>query len=319
MDSSSYLGPNKWLWGHESTSLFNAPLGGVRTMSPKPAVSAGLDNPKKELHRTKDGLMLGHEGVGIVTKVGIKNASFKVGDKALISCLDSCGKCEACRNGLPSACLESGWILGHMIDRDETDWAPDNNPHSYSKQSASKANEAPLTSLSNFLLTGFECGVLNGQIKPGDTVAIVGSGRIGITALLTAQLYRPANIIMIDQDRYRLAKAMSLGATRLVRSDRVNPVTDTLTFTEGRGVDVAIETVGIAATLGICQRIVAVNGRIARMGVHGKSVELHLGLQWGEKMAIIPRSMYTAKTPLRLKTVISGRLQQVNQVLTSSF
>ncbi len=260
------------------------------------------------------GLTLGHEGIGIVADVGAGVSQFKVGDKALISCITSCGKCESCRKGMYSHCENGGWVLGHLIDGTQAEYV--RSPHADTSlyHVPDSADEEALVMLSDILPTGFECGVLNGKVKPGDIVAIVGSGPIGIAALLTAQFYSPAEIIMVDPDRYRLATALSLGATKLIRNDRGDPVAEIMKHTNGRGVDVAIEAVGIPATFDICQEIVATGGRIANVGVHGKSVELHLEKLWSRNITITTQLVDTVSIPLLLKTVLSEKLMPAKMI-----
>ena len=162
--------------------------------------------------------------------------------------------------------------------------------------------------LSDILPTGLECGVLNGQVKPGDTVAIVGAGPVGLAALLTAQFYSPAEIIMIDLDDNRLAVARSFGATQIVNSGQAKAIDRVMELTGGAGVDVAIEAVGVPATFDICQAIVTAGGRIANVGVHGKSVELRLQTLWSHNIALTTRLVDTVTTPMLLKVVQSGKL-----------
>ncbi|MGH7450855.1 MAG: zinc-binding dehydrogenase, partial [bacterium] len=172
--------------------------------------------------------------------------------------------------------------------------------------------------LSDIFPTGFECGVLNEQIKPGDTVAIVGAGPIGLATLLTAQFYAPAEIIMIDLDENRLAVSKKFGATKVINSGDGKAVEKVMAMTKNKGVDVAIEAVGIPATFDICQAIVAAGGHIANAGVHGKSVELHLEKLWAHNITLTTRLVDTVTTPLLLKTVVAGRLQP-EQLITHHF
>ena len=219
-----------------------------------------------------DGRILGHEGVGVVEEVGTGVSNFKKGDRVLISCITSCGKCDACKKGMYSHCADGGWILGHLIDGTQAEYVripyADNSLHRVPKG----ADEDALVMLSDILPTGFEVGVLNGTVKPGDTVAIVGGGPIGLAALLTAQFYSPAELIMVDLDDNRLEVAKKLGATQCVNSGDGKAVEKVMALTGGKGVDVAIEAVGIPATFDVCQDIVAAGGHVANVGVHGKSV-----------------------------------------------
>jgi alcohol dehydrogenase len=163
--------------------------------------------------------------------------------------------------------------------------------------------------VSDILPTGFECGVLNGRVKPGDTVAIVGAGPVGIAVLLTAQFYSPAEIFMIDLDDNRLAVAKKLGATTLINSKDGHAAHKVMELVGGAGVDVAIEAVGLPATFDICQAIVGAGGRIANVGVHGKPVELHMEKLWDRNISLTTRLVDTATIPMLLKVVESGKLQ----------
>jgi alcohol dehydrogenase len=176
------------------------------------------------------------------------------------------------------------------------------------------ANEEGLVMLSDILPTGFECGVLNGQVKPGDTVAIVGAGPVGLAVLLTAQFYTPASIIMVDVDDNRLAVAKTFGATSVINSSKGNASEMIMQLTENRGVDTAIEAVGVPATFELCQSIIAPGGHIANVGVHGKSVDLHLESLWSKNITITTRLVDTVTTPMLLKTVASKKLDPLRLI-----
>jgi threonine dehydrogenase-like Zn-dependent dehydrogenase len=159
-----------------------------------------------------------------------------------------------------SHCRRGGWILGNTINGTQAEYVliPHADGSLYSFPSG--ADEEAMAMLSDILPTGFECGVLNGQVKPGDTVAIVGAGPVGLAVLLTAQFYSPTAIFMIDLDDKRLAVAKKLGATTRINSADGHAAHRVLELTEGTGVDVAIEAVGLPGTFDICQGIVAAGG-----------------------------------------------------------
>jgi alcohol dehydrogenase len=261
---------------------------------------------KGDVPEVIDGLILGHEGVGVVEQVGPGVSNFKFGSKVLISCITSCGICEACKKGMYSHCETGGWILGHLIDGTQAEYV--RIPHADTSLHFIPAgtDEEAIVMLSDILPTGFECGVLKGQIKPDDTVAIVGAGPIGLATLLTAQFYSPSEIIMVDLDENRLNISKTFGATKL---NAKNAVEEIMKLTSGKGVDVAIEAVGVSATFDICQSIIAAGGYIANVGVHGKSVELHLEKLWSSNITITNRLVHTVTTPMLLKTVLSGKLR----------
>ncbi|HEY6010857.1 MAG TPA: zinc-binding dehydrogenase, partial [Nitrospirota bacterium] len=211
-----------------------------------------------------------------------------------------------------------GWILGNTIDGTQAEYVriPFADTSLYPVPTG--ADEDSLVMLSDILPTGFECGVLNGAVKPGDTVAIVGAGPVGLAALLTAQFYSPSEIIMVDMDDNRLDVAKKFGATRGVNSRDGKAKEKIMDLTGGRGVDVAIEAVGIPATFELCEDIVAAGGHIANIGVHGKSVDLHLEKLWSQNVTITTRLVDTVTTPMLLKNVASGKLKP-KQLITHEF
>jgi alcohol dehydrogenase len=213
-----------------------------------------------------------------------------------------------------SHCRTGGWILGNTIDGTQAEYV--RTPHADTSlyHLPPDADEEAMVMLSDILPTGFECGVLNGKLEPGDTVAIVGAGPIGLAALLTAQFYSPAAILMIDLDDNRLRVAEQFGATALINSSNGTAVDQVMGLTAGSGVDVAIEAVGVPATFDICQSILAPGGRLANVGVHGKPVQLHLETLWDRNIAITTRLVDTAAIPMLLKLVRSGKLQPAKLV-----
>lgn len=254
------------------------------------------------------GRILGHEGVGVVDSVGAGVTAFHPGDRVLISCISSCGKCEYCRRGMYSHCTTGGWILGNEIDGTQAEYV--RTPHADTSlyPIPEGMDEEALVMLSDILPTGFECGVINGKVAPGSTVAIIGSGPIGLAALLTAQFYSPAEIIMIDLDDNRLGLARQFGATRTINSADGKAAETVKSLTGGRGVDTAIEAVGIPATFLLCEDVIAPGGVIANIGVHGTKVDLHLERLWSQNVAITTRLVDTVTTPMLLKTVLAKKI-----------
>jgi len=254
------------------------------------------------------GRILGHEGTGIIDSVGAGVTIFRPGDRVLISCISACGKCEYCRRGMYSHCTTGGWILGNEIDGTQAEYV--RTPHADTSlyPIPPGSDEEALVMLSDILPTGFECGVLNGKVAPGSTVAIVGSGPIGLAALLTAQLYSPAQIIMIDLDDNRLAAARQFGATRTINNADGKAAETVKALTQGRGVDTAIEAVGVPATFQLCEELVDPGGVIANIGVHGQKVDLHLERLWSRNIAITTRLVDTVSTPMLMKTVQSKKI-----------
>ena len=264
---------------------------------------------KGDLPTVTDGRILGHEGIGVVEQVGSGVTEFKVGDKVIVSCVTSCMKCEFCRKGMPSHCANGGWILGNLIDGTQAEYVRIPHADGSLYHFPEGGDDEALVMLSDILPTGFECGVLNGQVKPGDTVAIVGAGPVGLAVLLTAQFYSPGRIVVIDLDDNRLAVAKKFGATTVINSTDGKAVAAVLELTGGAGVDVAIEAVGMPATFDICQGILAAGGRLANVGVHGKPVSLHLEKLWDRNIALTTRLVDTVTLPMLLKVVLSGKVE----------
>jgi alcohol dehydrogenase len=255
-----------------------------------------------------DGRILGHEGVGIIEEIGTNVIGFHKGDKVLVSLITSCGCCSFCKKAMYSHCINGGWLLGNSIDGTQAEYVriplADNGLYLLPPD----VDDEAVVMLSCSLPTGLECGTLKGQVKPGDKVAIIGAGPVGLAALLTSQLYSPSEIIIIDLDDNRLEVARSFGATKVVNSSNGKVVEQIMTLTQAIGVDVAIEAVGISATFDICQAIIAPGGHIANVGVHGKSVELHLERLWASNITLTTRLVDTSTTPMLLKMVLSGHL-----------
>ena len=263
---------------------------------------------KGDVPTCEPGRVLGHEGVGVIEEVGAGVTSFKAGDHVLISCISSCGKCEFCRKGMYSHCATGGWILGHLIDGTQAEYVRIPHADTSLYPIPEGADEEALVMLSDILPTGFECGVLNGKVQPGATVAIVGAGPVGLAALLTAQFYSPAQLIVVDLDPNRLEVARQFGATDVVDGAAGDAAAAVMQLTEGRGVDTAIEAVGIPSTFVLCQKVVAAGGTIANVGVHGAKVDLHLETLWAHNISITTRLVDTATTSMLLKTVRANKL-----------
>ena len=263
---------------------------------------------KGDVPTCKPGRILGHEGVGIVHQVGDGVTTLHTGDRVIVSCISSCGVCEYCRRKMYSHCTTGGWILGNKIDGTQSEYVRVPHADTSLYRIPEGMDEEGLVLLSDILPTGFECGVLNGKVQPGSTVAIVGVGPIGLAALLTAQFYSVSQLIAIDTDDSRLKVAASFGATHTVNSSDGKAAETIRQLTAGRGVETAIEAVGIPETFGLCQEIVGVGGTIANIGVHGKKVDLHLESLWDRNISITTGLVDTATTPLLLKTIQSKKI-----------
>ena len=256
-----------------------------------------------------DGRILGHEGIGIVEEVGSAVKNFKKGDKVIISCVSRCGTCENCQKQLYAHCQnEGGWIMGYMIDGTHAEYVRTPFADTSLYLLPEGLNEEVAVFLSDVLPTSHEIGVQYGNVKPGDTIAIVGTGPIGMGCLLTAQFYSPAQIIAVDMDDNRLAMAKELGATHTINSAKEDAVQRILEITGGRGVDCAMEAVGVEATWDICQNVVKEGGHIANVGVHGKSVNFELNKLWIKNLTITTGLVNANTTGMLLKTCCSGKL-----------
>ncbi len=315
---------------------------------PKPQISAATDAIVKvtktticgtDLHIQKGdvatcdfGRILGHEGVGVIAETGASVTGFKKGDRVLISCITSCGTCEYCRERMYSHCTTGGWVLGNKLDGTQAEYV--RIPHADSSLYAVPAgiDESTLVMLSDIFPTGLECGVLNGKVEPGSTVAIVGAGPVGLAALITAQLYSPSTIIMIDMDENRLQVSKALGANHTVKpGDAVELVHQ---VTGGKGCNTVIEAVGIPATFEMGQRLLAPGGTLANVGVHGTKVDLFLQDLWDRNIseqlsfyfsydpvlslaAITTRLVDTVSTPMLLKMVTAGQVDPAKLITHS--
>jgi alcohol dehydrogenase len=310
MKAVVYHGPGKLALEDKPKPIIAAPTDAIVRVTKTTICGTDLHIMKGDVPAVTDGRILGHEGVGIVDAVGGSVSSFQVGDLVLMSCVSSCGKCANCRKGMYSHCLNGGgWVLGNLIDGTQAEYVripfADNSLYPI----PAGADQEAFVMLSDILPTGFECGVLNGHVGPGDTVAIIGAGPVGLAALLTAQFYSPAEIIMVDPDDNRLAVSKTFGATQVVNDGDGKGIEKIMALTGGKGVDVAMEAVGVSVTFDICQGIVAAGGHIANIGVHGKPVQLKLDKLWSQNITLTTRLVDTVTTPLLLKAVLSGKLQ----------
>ena len=308
MKALVYLAVGKKALDERPKPEIAAPTDAIVKISRTTICGTDLHILKGDLPSCKPGRILGHEGVGIVETVGAGVTVFKPGDHVLIACVSACGKCVYCRKQMYSHCTTGGWILGNTIDGTQAEFVRIPHADNSLYPIPAGADEEALVMLSDILPTSFECGVLNGKVEPGSTVAIVGSGPIGLAALLTAQFYSPAEIIMIDLDDNRLEVAKRFGATSIINSSVGDAADAVLKLTGGRGVDTAIEAVGIPATFELCEKIVTPGGTIANIGVHGKKVDLHLESLWDRNIAITTRLVDTVSIPMLFKTVLSSKI-----------
>jgi alcohol dehydrogenase len=308
MKALVYHGPGKRALDDRPKPEIAAPTDAIVKIVKTTICGTDLHILKGDVPTCVPGRILGHEGVGVIDEVGAAVTAFHVGDRVIISCISSCGKCDYCRRGMYSHCVSGGWILGNKIDGTQAEYVRIPFADTSLYRIPAGAEEDALVMLSDILPTGFECGVLNGKVQPGSTIAIVGAGPIGLAALLTAQFYSPAEIIMIDFDDNRLQLSKRFGATTVINNKDGKAVEEIMNMTGGRGVDTAIEAVGVPASFVTCEDIVAPGGIIANIGVHGVKADLHLERLWDRNIAITTRLVDTVTTPMLLKTVQSHKI-----------
>ncbi|MCR8549928.1 zinc-dependent alcohol dehydrogenase family protein [Salipiger sp. P9] len=308
MKALVYQGPGEKTWTDKEKPEIQKPTDVIVKLTKTTICGTDLHILKGDVPAVTPGRTLGHEGVGVVESVGAAVQNFKPGDAVLISCVTSCGKCANCKRQLYAHCSDGGWILGHLIDGTQAEYVRIPHGDNSLYPIPDGADEEALVMLSDIMPTGLEIGVQYGNVKPGDTVAIIGAGPVGMSVLLTAQFYSPGKIVMIDMDPARLELAKQFGATDTIQVGADDPVEVIMEMTGGLGVDVAIEAVGVPATFDICQKIVSAGGNIANVGVHGTSVELHIEELWIKNINISMGLVSTNTTPMLLKTLNSGKV-----------
>ncbi|GAA1243487.1 zinc-dependent alcohol dehydrogenase family protein [Oryzihumus leptocrescens] len=314
MKALVYHGPGQKAWEEVPDPVIIEPTDVIVRVETTTICGTDLHILKGDVPAVTDGRILGHEGVGTVTEVGPAVSSVAVGDRVIISCISACGACSYCHQGLYAHCLAKegasgiGWIFGHLINGTQAELVrvpfADNSVY---KVPAGVSDDAAVM-LSDILPTGFEIGVRYGKVKPGDVVAVVGAGPVGLAAMMTANLYGAARIIALDLDANRLDQALTFGATDTVDSSAPDWEQRVRAMTDGMGVDVAIEAVGIPSTFEACTRIVRPGGSVANVGVHGAPVQLALQDLWIMDLSITMGLVSTSTTPMLLKLVAQHKL-----------
>jgi alcohol dehydrogenase len=274
---------------------------------------------KGDVPEVTDGRILGHEAVGTVESVGTAVKNVRAGDRVLVSCITACAACRFCREGRYGQCLGGGgWILGHLIDGTQAEFVrvPFADTSTYPVPPG--VSDEDLLMLADILPTSYEVGVLKGQISPGDVVAIVGAGPVGLCAVMCAKLFSPAHIISIDLTDSRLDAAKLFGADIVINNERDDPLAIVRGLTDGLGADVAIEAVGTPATFELATDLVRPGGRIANVGVHGKPATLHLEKLWIRDVTITMGLVDAITTPTLIRLLAGGQLQ-TNALVTQRF
>ena len=324
MKALVYQGPNLKSWQDVPNPKIQHSTDVIVKMKATTICGTDLHILKGDVPEVEVGRVLGHEGVGIITETGSGVTNLAVGDEVILSCVSSCGRCSNCKKGLYSHCLDPegtpgiGWIFGYMIDGTQAEYVrvPFAENSVYKVPAGMTESEAIL--LSDILPTGFEIGVQYGHIEPGDVVAVIGSGPVGLSAVMTSRLYGPSKVIAVDLDNARLARAKDFGATDTVNSGDPDWKKKILALTDGYGVDVAIEAVGIPATFTMATQIVRPGGNVANIGVHGKPVELALNELWISNVNISMGLVSTNTLEMLLKLVAEHKLP-VEKFVTHTF
>jgi alcohol dehydrogenase len=304
-----YHGPGRRTWETVPDRRIEQPTDAIVRIDAATICGTDLHILKGDVPEVEPGTILGHEAVGTVVEVGAAVTAIAPGDRVLVSCTNSCGRCRFCNEGHPGLCTGGGgWIFGHLIDGLQAEYArvpfADTSVH---KVPAGLTDEQVLF-LADILPTAFEVGVLSGRVQPGDTVAIVGAGPIGLATIMTAKLFTPARMIALDVADARLELARQFGADVTINNAEEDAAARVMEITKGIGVDVAVEAVGAPETFELCTELIRPGGRVANVGVHGHAATLHLEKLWIRDVTITTGLVDTVTTPMLLRLIEGGRL-----------
>jgi alcohol dehydrogenase len=309
MKALVYHGPGQRSWDSVPDPQIVNPTDVIARIDTTTICGTDLHILKGDVPETTPGTILGHEAVGTIEEVGSAVTTVKAGDRVLMSCISSCGRCRFCKEGRYGQCIGGGgWIFGHTIDGVQAEYArvpfADNSVYKVPEE----LSDEQVLFLADILPTAYEVGVLNGHVSPGDVVAIVGAGPIGLAAILTAQLFTPGHIVAIDLADSRLESARTFGADVVVNNGEQDAVKAIMDLTDGLGADVAFEAVGVPATFELAADLIRPGGRVANIGVHGHSAELHLEKLWIRDVTITTGLVDTFSIPQLMRLIASGRL-----------
>jgi alcohol dehydrogenase len=309
MKALVYHGPGQRGWDTVDDPTIIDPTDIVVRIDSSTICGTDLHILKGDVPETTPGTVLGHEAVGTVQEVGQSVGTVAVGDRVLLSCVTSCGRCRFCKESRYGQCLGGGgWIFGHTIDGLQAEYArvpfADNSVYKIPDE----LSDEQVLFLADILPTAYEVGVLNGMVTPGDVVAIVGAGPIGLAAILTARLYTPGRIVAIDLADSRLESALRFGADTVINNGREDALARVMELTDGLGADVAFEAVGVPQTFELAAELIRPCGRVANIGVHGAPVTLHLEKLWIRDVTLTTGLVDTFTIPRLLNLVSSGRL-----------
>ena len=309
MKALVYHGPGERAWESVPDPSIIEPTDAIVRIDSSTICGTDLHILKGDVPEVKPGTILGHEAVGTVVEIGAAVTTIAVGDRVLVSCISACGRCRFCKEGHYGLCTGGGgWIFGHLIDGLQAEYARVPFADTSVYKVPDGLSDEQVLFLADILPTAYEVGVLNGRVTPGDTVAIVGAGPIGLATIMTAKLHTPSQIIAIDLADSRLQKALEFGADEIINNGDVDAVAKVMELTGGLGADVAIEAVGVPETFELCTELIRPGGRVANVGVHGKCATLHLEKLWIRDVLITTGLVDTNTTPTLLKLIEGGRL-----------
>ena len=309
MQAIVYHGPTKKSWEEVPKPVILDDTDAIVRVDAVTICGTDLHILKGDVPAVTDGRILGHEAVGTVEEVGPGVKTVKVGDRVLVSCITACGSCRYCREGHYGQCLGGGgWILGHKIDGTQAEYVrvPFADTSTYPVPAG--VSDEQILMMADILPTGYEVGVLNGKVQPGDVVAVVGAGPIGLAAILGAKLYSPSHIVAIDLADSRLEAAKQFGADLTINNGREDAVKIIKEMTDGLGADVSMEAVGVPATFELAAALVRPGGHIANIGVHGEPATLHLEELWIKNVTITTGLVDTYSTPTLIRLIESGMI-----------
>jgi alcohol dehydrogenase len=309
MKALVYQGPGQRGWDTVTDPTIVDPTDIVVRIDTSTICGSDLHILKGDVPETTPGTVLGHEAVGTVQEIGAGVSTVVPGDRVLLSCISSCGRCRFCKEHRYGLCIGGGgWLFGHLIDGLQAEYArvpfADNSVY----RVPDELTDEQVLFLADILPTSFEVGVLNGMVAPGDVVAIVGAGPVGLAAILSARLYTPGRIVAIDLADSRLHSALQFGADTTINNSREDAAATIMELTAGLGADVAFEAVGVPATFELATELIRPGGRVANIGVHGHSAELHLEKLWARDVTITTGLVDTYTIPQLMRLVASGRL-----------
>ncbi|MFI7498543.1 zinc-dependent alcohol dehydrogenase family protein [Streptomyces sp. NPDC049687] len=313
-----FHGPGHSAWEEVPDPDVKEPTDAVVRVGAVTICGTDLHILKGDVPEVRPGTVLGHEAVGEIVEVGSDVRTVRPGDRVLVSCISACGRCRYCREGSYGQCRGGGgWTLGHLIDGTQAEYVrvPYADMSVHALPGAVESNDAVL--LADIFPTAYEVGVVNGHVRPGDTVAVVGAGPIGLAAIATARLFTPERIVAVDLAASRLEAARGLGADAVADAHE-DPEQLVADLTDGLGADVVIEAVGVPESFELCTRMVRPGGRVANVGVHGKPATLHLEDLWIKNVTITTGLVDTHSTPTLLRMAAAGRLPTA-QLVTHTF